>query len=52
MALRNQKGKLAVGSDADFAVLDAPNHIYLAYRPGVQLVSQTYVGGERVFERR
>ena len=52
MALRNQKGKLAVGSDADFAVLDAPNHIYLAYRPGVQLVSKTYVGGERVFERR
>ena len=51
MALRNQKGKLAVGSDADFAVLDAPNHIYLAYRPGVQLVSQTYVGGEKVFER-
>ncbi len=50
-ALRNEKGSLEVGSAADFVVLDAPNHIHLAYRPGVQLVSQTYVAGELVFER-
>ena len=50
-ALRNDKGTLRVGSSADFAVLDAPNHIHLAYRPGVQLVEQTFVAGEKVFER-
>jgi len=51
MALRNQKGRIEVGSEADFVVLDAPNHIHLAYRPGVQLVQQTFIAGERVFER-
>jgi imidazolonepropionase len=50
-ALQNKRGSLAVGSDADFVVLDAPNHIHLAYRPGVQLVEQTYVAGQKVFER-
>lgn len=50
-ALRNDKGSLKVGSDADFVVLDAPNHIHLAYRPGVQLVEATFVAGQKVFER-
>ena len=50
-ALRNDKGTLEVGSAADFAVLDAPNHIHLAYRPGVQLVEKTFVAGKQVFER-
>ena len=50
-ALRNQKGTLEVGAIADFAVLDAPNHIHLAYRPGVQLVEKTFVAGKQVFER-
>ena len=50
-ALRNNKGSLTVGSAADFVVLDAPNHIHLAYRPGVQLVEKTFIGGELVFER-
>lgn len=50
-ALRNDKGNLNVGSSADFAVLDAPNHIHLAYRPGVQLVEKTFVAGVQVFER-
>ena len=50
-ALRNEKGRLEQGSSADFVVLDAPNHIFLAYRPGVQLVEQTFVAGKRVFER-
>ena len=50
-ALRNNKGSLDVGASADFAVLDAPNHIYLAYRPGVQLVEQTFIAGKKVFER-
>ncbi len=50
-ALRNNLGTLQIGSKADFVVLDAPSHIHLAYRPGVQLVSQTYVSGRKVFER-
>ena len=50
-ALRNNKGSLKVETAADFVVLDAPNHIHLAYRPGVQLVEKTFIGGELVFER-
>ena len=50
-ALRTNGGSLQVGERADFVVLDAPTQIYLSYRPGVQLVSATYVGGKKVFER-
>jgi imidazolonepropionase len=50
-ALRNDKGSLNLGADADFVVLDAPNHIHLAYRPGVQLVEETFIAGQKVFER-
>ena len=50
-ALRNDKGSLNLGVDADFVVLDAPNHIHLAYRPGVQLVEATFIAGQKVFER-
>jgi len=31
-------GEIAVGKRADLAVLDAPSHVHLAYRPGVPLV--------------
>jgi imidazolonepropionase len=51
-ALRSEGGSLDVGSSADFVVLDAPSHLFLSYRPGVQLVSQTYIAGKRVFERQ
>ncbi len=52
MALRDSsRGTLAVGSSADFAILDAPNHLFLAYRPGVQLVASTYVAGKKVYGR-
>ena len=50
-ALRSDLGRLEPGSRADFVVLDAPNHIHLAYRPGVQLVEKTFVEGTQVFER-
>jgi imidazolonepropionase len=51
-ALRDSsRGSLAVGSRADFAILDAPNHLFLAYRPGVQLVASTYVAGKKVYGR-
>jgi len=29
-------------------VLDAPGYIHLAYRPGVPLVHQVWIGGRRV----
>lgn len=52
MALRDaSRGSMVVGSRADFAILDAPNHLFLAYRPGVQLVASTYVAGKQVYGR-
>jgi imidazolonepropionase len=35
---RGELGRLAPGSAAHYAVLDAPSYIHLAYRPGVPLV--------------
>ncbi len=51
-ALRTQGGNLAVGDRADFVVLDAPSHVFISYRPGVQLVSKTFIAGKQVFERQ
>lgn len=45
---RNDVGHLSVGARADFAVLDAPSYIHLAYRPGVNLVSNTYIAGKAI----
>jgi imidazolonepropionase len=40
-ALRRQDiGRVAVGTRADLVVLDAPSHVHLAYRPGVDLVAR------------
>ena len=38
-------GNLAVGARADLVVLDAPSYVHLAYRPGVPLVREVFVGG-------
>jgi imidazolonepropionase len=35
---RDDVGTLAVGARADLAVVDAPSHVHLAYRPGMPLV--------------
>ena len=52
LALRDQsRGGLRVGMRADFAILDAPNHLFLAYRPGVQLIAATFVAGKKVYGR-
>lgn len=40
-------GHLAVGARADFAVLDAPSYLHLAYRPGVPIVTSTFKAGIR-----
>lgn len=42
---RDDIGALRVGMRADLVVLDAPSHLHLAYRPGVPLVAQTWIGG-------
>jgi imidazolonepropionase len=43
---RDDVGHLRPGARADLIVLDAPSHVYLAYRPGVPLVSAVWQGGE------
>jgi len=42
---RTDVGHLGVGARADFAILEAPSFIHLAYRPGVPLIKQTFIGG-------
>jgi imidazolonepropionase len=44
---RDDIGALRVGARADFAVLDAPSYVHLAYRPGVALIAQTWKDGQR-----
>jgi len=46
---RDDVGYLKVGSSADFVVLDAPNYSYLAYRPGVDLISETVIAGTSIY---
>jgi imidazolonepropionase len=42
---RTDIGALTPGMRADFAVLDAPSHAHLAYRPGASLVTATFKDG-------
>ena len=44
---RDDVGHLRVGARADLTVLDAPSHTYLAYRPGVPLVSEVWKDEQR-----
>ena len=43
---RSDVGKLALGYSANLAVLGAPSHTHLAYRPGSNLIVQTWIEGE------
>ena len=45
---RSDIGNLSIGSRADLAILGTPSYIHLAYRPGVNIVSQTYISGRSV----
>lgn len=52
-ALRREDiGHLNPGAKADFVVLDAPSHVFLSYRPGVNLVSKTFKDGAVIYERQ
>lgn len=42
---RTDVGRIGPGARADLALLDAPSHVHLAYRPGVPLVSAVWRGG-------
>ncbi|WP_219470868.1 imidazolonepropionase [Nonomuraea rhizosphaerae] len=42
---RTDVGWLRVGARADLVVLKAPSYVHLAYRPGVPLVHQVFLGG-------
>ncbi|MGW6141752.1 imidazolonepropionase [Streptomyces sp. NPDC055140] len=44
---RDDIGRVAPGVYADLALLDAPSHVHLAYRPGVPLVSAVWRRGAR-----
>lgn len=39
---RTDVGRIVVGARADVALLDAPSHLHLSYRPGVPLVAQVW----------
>ncbi|MET9378442.1 imidazolonepropionase [Streptomyces sp. NPDC003035] len=45
---RSDTGRLTPGAYADLAILEAPSHVHLAYRPGVPLVTEVWHRGERV----
>ncbi|MDI3421931.1 imidazolonepropionase [Streptomyces luteolus] len=42
---RTDVGRLTPGARADLALLDAPSHVHLAYRPGVPLVREVWQRG-------
>jgi imidazolonepropionase len=48
---REDIGAIALGKRADFLILDAPSHAHIAYRPGVDLISQVFKAGELVLDK-
>jgi imidazolonepropionase len=42
---RGDIGRIEVGAQADLVVLDAPDPVHLAYRPGVDLIHQVWRSG-------
>jgi imidazolonepropionase len=45
---RDDIGILRPGRRADFAVIDAPSYVHLAYRPGVALISDVWRDGHHI----
>jgi len=48
---RDDVGHLRPGARADLVLLDAPSHVYLAYRPGVPLTAAVWQAGDVVAGR-
>jgi imidazolonepropionase len=48
---RDDVGHLSIGAKANFALLNAPSYIHLAYRPGVPLISTTWKDGNVIFTK-
>jgi imidazolonepropionase len=48
---RDDIGHLSIGARANFALLNAPSYIHLAYRPGVPLISTTWKDGNVIFTK-
>lgn len=48
---RDDVGHLSTGARANFALLNAPSYIHLAYRPGVPLISTTWKDGNVIFTK-
>jgi len=46
---REDVGMLSIGKSADFVVLDAPSFRHIPYRPGVDLVEQTFISGTSIY---
>jgi imidazolonepropionase len=45
---RTDIGHLGLGAAADFVILNAASHQHLAYRPGVNLIGQTWRNGKLI----
>lgn len=48
---RDDVGHLSIGARADFALLNAPSYVHLAYRPGVPLINTTWKNGNVIFTK-
>ena len=48
---RDDVGHLSIGARANFALINAPSYIHLAYRPGVPLISTTWKDGNVIFTK-
>jgi imidazolonepropionase len=46
---REDVGSITIGKSADFVVLDAPSFRHIPYRPGVDLVEETFISGTSIF---
>ena len=49
---RSDVGSIAVGQNADLAILNAPSYLHLGYRPGVNLVQQVIKSGKTIYQEQ
>jgi imidazolonepropionase len=49
---RSDVGSLAIGANADLAILDSPSFRHLGYRPGVDQISQVIKSGKTIYKQQ